>query len=340
VFKWLPDSSKVTKAPLKVTFDGIPPGSPEAHHFGEALRPQINHFLTTQTQQQRLSGREVYKVRRSYPGLTMTYSHNHGQETLRVIVETSLAEKLLSVIEDFWDFALIELYIPNIYPAETLGLICFAHITAPLQMEITPETAAAFPIRGVAASYSTLIPEQTATDPLINPALPPPVFVKLDDSPIERYASFTLDLRPLKRSAVTVALHPMIIERAAIYPVTAIWTPLSNQWSEDPDPGFPPEDYDINMVEEAAGPTVWGSTAGIAGTFMMTHVNTNIGTEAGFVDYPWPTTTTDYPGEGTMTWAHLPETYFDPDDLTWKFVDTDSPFYNQYAGERRIDFDG
>jgi hypothetical protein len=341
---WIPTrkgsdfSTRTYQQPTKLVIRGVPPDTPLYHIALRAFSGRLKQFHAKQQRAYSLSENQIHKGRVDWGAARATYTNIHGQEILELEVDVSVLAKMQSTIQDFWDYALIEIYVPDMHYIDgAVQLVCYAHVAAPLQAELTPLST--LPTNGVAASH---IISAAPTDRLINaPKTPGIVRTTTPASPTEAYASFTLDLQPLRGGAAKVDLYPYIRVREEQPPVTTVYTPDSNEWSSFPTrPDLtPPEDhYNLVMVDDPAQMNNF-SYAGVTGQFAFVFTETAAGATSGFTDYTGQTLNKSFPGEGTLTWSLLPERYFDRADLTWKFTASSSPIYNEELGEL-LEFDG
>jgi hypothetical protein len=94
---------------------GVATGSPQYNDIIDQYRGQLQQFHLSQQTQVRLSGQRYYKVTKSFPGATMTYQNNSGQETITLAVETtSGGEEEKVETAEYWKWAIVEVTIPNI----------------------------------------------------------------------------------------------------------------------------------------------------------------------------------------------------------------------------------
>lgn len=122
---------QTTKAPTKVRFQGVPPGSQEAQQLVQRYAPQINHFHRSQAQKYSLSTVENYRAHGRYPGLKMTYTNLQGQEIIDVRVETVLSRPGEQKKPGLpWDWVQVDLHVPNV-TEEIYGSFS-AHVVAPV----------------------------------------------------------------------------------------------------------------------------------------------------------------------------------------------------------------
>jgi hypothetical protein len=101
-----------------VRFQGVPAGSPEARRLYATFAPQINHFHRNQAQKYSLNTVDNYRAHGVYPGLKLTYTNLHGQETINIRVTAPVPEPPEQP-EPFtpWDWLLID-----------LDIICASHL--------------------------------------------------------------------------------------------------------------------------------------------------------------------------------------------------------------------
>jgi hypothetical protein len=95
-------------------------GSPQYNDIVDQYRGQLQQFQLSQQQQVRLSGQRYYKASLALPGAHMTYHNNNGQETITLTVEaTSGGEEQKVESAEYWQWAIVEVTIPNIMQLTT-----------------------------------------------------------------------------------------------------------------------------------------------------------------------------------------------------------------------------
>jgi hypothetical protein len=122
---------------MAVRFEGVPPHTALARQLGSQFAPVISNFHLSQVQKRTASGLEVYKARGQREGLDMSYTYLHGQETLRIrvspqILEPSPAPKKVG---DYWQWALIDVYVPDAWAGTANGVSAKAYRRIPAPAE-------------------------------------------------------------------------------------------------------------------------------------------------------------------------------------------------------------
>jgi hypothetical protein len=209
---WLPTQKgtdlfpRTTIMPPKVVVEGTEPGSPDARRIVAKYAGDIKRFHGKCQQAYSLSPAGQMKLQGQWPGARAVYLNVDGQEIIRIKVDQSVRGEELEITPDFWDYALIELYVPDMYFDEgALSLTCYAHLTAPIEAELDAGSSLPFP--GVASNQDS----RSTADPMINAAEADQVVRSVDEDHPWSYASFIVDLRPARGlSVVTADLYPYI----------------------------------------------------------------------------------------------------------------------------------
>jgi hypothetical protein len=109
--KWRPTDGPI-RSPVKVVFEGVPPGSRLARGLLGAFRGQINQFYMGQAQNNQLGGPPQQATRRQAGPLTMRYQNNQGHEIVSVTVATEALHRVAHEVGQCWGWALVEVHIP------------------------------------------------------------------------------------------------------------------------------------------------------------------------------------------------------------------------------------
>ena len=188
--------------PTKLVIKGVEPGTPLAGAVADHFGGRLKQFHVKQQQNYALSPTAIHRSHIEWKGGRATYTNQGGQEYLTLEVDPQLLRELY-VKTDVWDYALIELFVPNTYNAAQL--YCYAQIITPRETILT--TVSVLPWNGIASVTDDHIP----LDRLINAATNGLLVRTATDAVIEAYASFIVDLRPARGlSVVTVDLYPWL----------------------------------------------------------------------------------------------------------------------------------
>lgn len=317
--KWLfppQDWSKVTKQPLVTRVHGVKGDEPARRivaHF-EAL---LVHFLQGQTQLRVNSGLDVYGSHQMLDGIKMNYTYQNGMEYLDIYASQEVA-KHFETAEDWWDYALVELVLPDGYfddGATTFN--CFAHMTSPVEVILTD--ASVWPVDGVASNVLT----RTTIDPIINAANSAATIVTHTVTDEKAVASFTVDLRQSHGGAAALDLYPYLFVQDEAIPAhtflmaTEPFVVFSaiNPADEVPDiePTFPdPFIAGEEPSPQPDEPTVYFDTASGTWKFSDNNSDTGIITDIGY------RYTGDIPPHTGPNTSDTTETF--PDQLTSDFM--------------------
>lgn len=317
---------QVTQQPTKLIIRGVQPDTPEWRMLAETYGGRLQAFHAKAQQGYALSINPISKIRCNLgEGATATYTNLQGQEILELVVDNKVLEGLGKPVEDYWDFALIELFVPSTYDAPASNLLSAAHLTCPIEEKLT--AASVWPAEGLAVTSLTRV----TPDRMLNTAEHDDyVRTATPASDSEAYASFTVDLRPARGlSAVTVDLHSYL-GVSTLLPVSAIWTDGS-QDSTDPAPGSV-SGYTVRVHDQQ-----WELPFLGPGDILNYR--------KGFNDYAGPVSFVDNiaaPGHPVFTpdprTPHatdvlvMPTTHFDFGLQLWVFDVNGSPFYSQPMG--------
>lgn len=230
-------SDQVTRQPLVVRINGQI-GSEQAHRLAQNFNGEISQFYISQVQKRALSGLEIYKTQMSAPGIGMTYTYNHGQEYLDIRVSDTGRRRGPPDVEDFWDYALVELVVPNMYYAQgAYFLEAFAHMTSPKEADLT--SSSRWPTKGVAWTPVGLDLLSTP-DPILSAANTLPVTRTALGGGTESVFSLTVDLIGSRGGVATFDLYPYIYTRDALLPAyTFYWDDALMPVPPDALPPFP-----------------------------------------------------------------------------------------------------
>lgn len=144
-----PPFDQVTKQPTKVSFRGIDPGSDAAQDLMSKYGGAIRQF---QSQQAQNFDRGIVPYSRTRaplgPGITVTYTNDHGNESIEIEVTTEGSEeKQPPPPTEPWQTALIDFTFPNI--KIDVFLAAFVKPQTAEQKAMTDATR--MPVRGVSA---------------------------------------------------------------------------------------------------------------------------------------------------------------------------------------------
>jgi hypothetical protein len=108
-------SGQPTHTP-KIRIAGIATGTPAYNDLVDQYRGQLNQFIGKHQQQVAVSGQRQYKASKSLPGGgRMTYQNVEGQETITLVVAPTGGEEKVQVeLEEYWQWAVVELKVPTI----------------------------------------------------------------------------------------------------------------------------------------------------------------------------------------------------------------------------------
>lgn len=205
--KWLQPPGQITKQPLVTRVSGVR-GDEDARRVAAALEGPINKFLVAQAAQRQLSDLPVYSAHMDGPGYRLSYQYNHGQEYLQISVAAPTSRRGGEGEEDYWDFALIELIVPDMHYRDGARLIQgMAQVTTPTEGTMIESSVLPFP--GVAGINIT--DNHTAPDRVINAANESSI-AKMQASPNAEGNAFslTVDLRGARGGTASVDLYSYI----------------------------------------------------------------------------------------------------------------------------------
>lgn len=194
---------QVMQQPTKLVIHNVPPETPLYHAVAQLFAGHLKGFHAKAQQQYALSLNPVHKVRWNWGDARATYMNIHGQETIELEVGAALLEEISKKVQvDYWDFALIELVVPEI--ADKGVFATWAFLTTPIEREIRPGDVEPFP--GVASTRVS-----RTDDTIINAPWKDSPLGNVSPETGGAVASFAVDLRPARGlSAVTVDLHAYI----------------------------------------------------------------------------------------------------------------------------------
>lgn len=111
--KWNPPppGGPATRSPVKVVFEGVPPGSPLARTLYNSFQGRISRFYLGQARNQALGELGYTKTQQRDGPLWMQYANIQGQEIVRVTVEKQVQKDIERRVptEIPWDWLLIDL---------------------------------------------------------------------------------------------------------------------------------------------------------------------------------------------------------------------------------------
>lgn len=328
---WLPSQKgtelwpRQTVAPPKLVVEGVRTGTPLYRVVAAHFAGQMKSFHTKAQQLYALSPLEVMKFRRDFGnGARAVYANIHGQEILTLEVDHRVLDHLNEVAEGFWDYALIEIYVPDMHHAGSLR--AYAHLTSPVEQRLT--SADVWPVDGVAANLLT----KSTPDRIIN-ASESDDFVRSAAGGAENYASFTVDLRPARGlSVVTVDLHALVTV-SNTYPPPA-WLQTGAGDSTTPVPVHNPAAYTVRMEQDFD--LIDADEDGIIDSFFFPARIKTIDVNGFIIWYP------DYAGSdtvsrvtalGTEIIQQLPPIHWDVAADRWVFDASNDRFYDHYLAD-------
>lgn len=209
---------QTTRQPPKLVIPGVG-GDPNLRaRVVSEYGGQLARFHVGQMQKYALSTSPVMGGHHYLPDAKMSYWNNNGQETLRLEVAPQKLEQLKKPppVRGRWDWALIELWVPNVVAAD---LQVIAQLKSPMIAHMDVGSELPFP----ALATNTGIFFTMPLDKYINAPKDPFVNV-LSRSSTDQYASFMVDLRPLQGlPSVTVELHAAMISFKTLPTVVPGW---------------------------------------------------------------------------------------------------------------------
>lgn len=348
--KWLfppQDWGKVTKQPLATRVHGVK-GDEQARVVSQYFAGPISNFLQAQTQQRASSGLDVYKSRVQLPDLQLSYAYIHGQEYLDIRVGAHLIKQLDS-LEDFWDYALVELVLPDGYFDDgALQFTCHAHMALPVEVTLTADSV--WPVDGVASN--ALI--RSAVDPILNAANSAASIVMSTVTDEKAAASFTVDLRQARGGAAVLELYPYLAVQDERIPAPEYLTPAGVEEGVTEIPvgsGGPigAADYNQIMTDDPAGLELTGSLVANHGLVAEIVTTKTSGAYEGWplyagtrLSFTYPTTVGGATAGDVLEFSQLPPTHFDTTAKTYLFDINDTQFFNEDLGHQvvRIDLGG
>lgn len=350
---WLPNQKgtelfpNVYQAPAKLVIRGVPPESPLYRAVADRYAGRLKSFHAKAQQNYALSDNRQSRISYQWgEGARATYTNQFGQETLELEVSTEeLAQMHEELFADFWDFALIELVVPNFYEAQgAFQWHAMAHLTTPVEQKI--EAGITWPVNGLAANFKTKV----AADTIINAAeSDDSVRTVTNTSGDDRIFSVTVDLRPVRGlSAATVDLHAFIRGVAEVLPSARWFCPSGVEVSTEKIPhkgsgaGIPltAADYDLPMSQSPHPEPITSRNDTFDGGSLADILSTDgDGFRSGKLDYPGTTrTVTTGTGASFFTYTYpLPIVRFSTISKSWVFQKTDSAFYDEYLGSSNVD---
>lgn len=323
---WLPTrkgddfTPRTSVKPPKLVVNGSDADASKlARSLVEPYNALVKAFHGRCQQDYSLSQNPQYKRHIEWEGARATYMNLDGQEIITVQVDQSQGGEEKPVPKDYWDYALVELYLPDAYQDDGAAeLFCLAHISMP-NKEIEP--TAVWPVEGVASNWLN----RDDPDPVINGATSDlSNRVELTTGP-EAVASFTVDLRLLRGlSAVAVDLHPYMYYSESL-PIASYWQ--SVPFSPGDPNNQPPAGYTEGPIDNSGNIETFNSAG-----WALIGANLTAG-HTGYMDYGWPTFTVPFDDDPTQTAviAELPSIYFDFADELWKFNATHDKYYTRFA---------
>jgi hypothetical protein len=232
---------RTTVQPPKLVIEGVETGTPLYRAVAEHYGGQLKQFHGKAQQDYALSAVDRMRRHAEWTGARATYVNQGGNETLTLRVDAGVLSKVKESIVDWWDYALIELLIPDAI-SDIIGFTCYAHMASPIEAVLTDTST--MPFLGV-ASITT---NQSVPDPILNAANSAPTIAHLDVIANERAASFTVDLRPMRGGAAVTELYPYLQGRNEFIPSAGIgwgettfliYSEIGNPVSPDVEPPFP-----------------------------------------------------------------------------------------------------
>lgn len=345
---WLPTQKgtqafpNTIQAPTKLVINGVEPGTPEFAAVAAHFDGRLKQFHGKCQQEYSLSDNPIMKRRVDLgPDGRATYTNIHGHETLHLEVSAGIKKKIEEAKVDYWDFALIEIVVPDMhYTNGALDLKGAAHLTTPNEAPL--QTGMTWPVNGLAVNFEA----RSTADKMIN-APQAADFVNsstvIDQSCV---ASFAVDLRPAHGiSAVTVDLHALIDTRIETFP--------SHQW-------ITPNGFGVTTTNSYAPLSSYTQLAGDQPNadpiYTLTQTTnggvlpeiTNIdsgGNVSGWPDYTGTvhrvgqSGTLGGPRTGWVFYSNLPDITYDLSQ-GWVFVATGGKFYNEFLGNTSEGFSG
>lgn len=111
-------------------------GTPEANDVLDRHWGQVSQYINAQHQRAQLSGLPQHKSSSTIGDVRVTYTNNHGQDTVVVEVASSSSpsSEETKPTGGYWDWALVELVIPNV-SADTSGWEISTFLPKPLKGE-------------------------------------------------------------------------------------------------------------------------------------------------------------------------------------------------------------
>lgn len=208
-----------TRSPVKLVFEGVPPGSPLAELLFQQLKGEINQFYVKSAQSYALSTATQQGNTQRLGDTVLQYKNNQGSETVRVHPAKSLVSQAMEFIrQNFWDYALIDLLVE---PLDLVPVLTLPEMVAAAVMRVPGRVVDAttpIPSLGVAA-YPTVDGE---ADRIINMARPGWVDHVTDSGDYTtRLASWTLDMSGFGQiPIVTADIYASLLKVSGPGPLT------------------------------------------------------------------------------------------------------------------------
>lgn len=181
----------------------------------------IRQFHMAQAHAYSLSPNNVHRGYREWPGAKATYTNINGQEYIDVELTTNKGNQQQSESKDHWDWALIEIVIPDIGQAD----ITYADIKAKRRVPAPQELAEKFD--GYAFDQGESFGGVTYWSDGMSPyviSFPPrtdtPIESVLESDGINQIASLQVDLIPITGSTVIIDLYGYLNQTGATQEIT------------------------------------------------------------------------------------------------------------------------
>jgi hypothetical protein len=324
---------RTTVPPPKLVIEGVRTGTPIYRYIATKFSGRLNKFVQGARQAYALSSTESVKQRAIWGDGRATYANLQGQEYILLEVDHRVFAPQESPGVDYWDFALIEIRVPDYYTfSQVQGLYAYAHMTCPIEQRLQPGDV--WPVAGVASNLS--IYTRTTPDRIINAAESDDFVRSAIHTGTDTYASFTVDLRPARGlSAAMVDLHARV-SVANVYPVSSWFTTGDDTSSGAPsgDPGgHLPEIYTTLIRDDPDSAA--GIYAFIDTYFSTTNMHLFYPDYAGaYINVPPVATTAEY--------VHVqprPAIRWDMATDRWVFDVNGDVFYDHYLADNAYSID-
>lgn len=187
------------QAPVAVRFAGVPAGSPLARELYAALQGPINQFYSACAQNYALGLGAHARMQRELPHAQLSYTNNHGSETVHVRVSRELQEHAARQLRrpTPWDFAVIEIEVPDLVKTNA----CFGAFLGGKTTNLA----------GVAEDYGSSGGYTYGSPPILQFADFNQPIIDSISGVTKRITSLKVDLRPFRTAtAISVDIHGYI----------------------------------------------------------------------------------------------------------------------------------